>query len=125
MKKEQKSEINVKSKNYMLLTSEYIGTKNFKYMIRAELKSDTGSTLFLLGIPDPITVYASVTNSGQDAVKEKVFLAVNDSIAEYIDKNGFVEGTIYYGEYIVDGSFEISTKKPLWEDGNWGTKIEL
>lgn len=120
MNKITESEIQTKSKNYVLETNEYLGTKIPKHLIQAKLKSDTGSTLFLLGIPDPIVVYASVTDSSQKAVTEKLFLAVNNSIADYIDKNGFVEGSIYYGEYSVNGSFEIGTEKLVWEDGNWG-----
>jgi hypothetical protein len=123
MNKEQEFKIDAKSKHYVLATSEYIGTKKFKYLIRSELRGDGKVTLFLLGIPDPIVVYASNTNRSQDSVVKSLYQSAVDSVAKFISENEWTEGKTYYGEYLIDGSFEISDQKPEWEDGEWGQKI--
>jgi len=123
MNQEQEFNIDAKSKHYVLATSEYIGTKNFKYLIRSELRGNGKVTLFLLGIPDPIVVYAGNTNRAQDSVVKSLYQSAVDSVARFIGENEWVEGATYYGEYLIDGTFEITDKKPQWEDGEWGQKI--
>ena len=123
MNTEKEFQFKSQSKNYILATDEYIGSKDFKYMIRSELRDDNKVTLFLMGIPDPAKVYASSANNSQDSIKENLYTAVIDSISKFIGENEWKEGGIYYGEYSIDGSFEIGAKKPEWEDGNWGQKI--
>ena len=120
MKKEQTTEFKFSDKSYILSIIEFIGTKDFKHMIHVELKSDTESTVFLLGIPDPALVYVNNVNIKSAAVTKKILLAANNSVIDYISNNKWEEGRIYYGEYQVNSTFQIINEKPAWEDGNWG-----
>ncbi len=116
-------QLKLQSKNYSLAIDEYIGAKDFKYMLRSELRSGSQTTLFLMGIPDPAKVYASPANSSQVSLKENLYKAVVESITEFINENEWKEGGVYYGEYGVNGVFEIGSEKPAWEDDDWGQKI--
>ncbi len=122
---EKQFELRTKTKRYVLVTSEYMGTKNFKFLIRSELRGDQGITLFLLGIPNPAIVYALGPHASQEQIMEGLYKSVTVSIADYINNNEWVEGGTYYGELMVGGAFHISPKKPDWEDGNWGQKVDM
>lgn len=117
------NEIKISSNSYILATSEYIGTSEFKYMIRSELRSGGNVTLFLLGIPNPVAVYMNSHDTERQTITEKLFQSAVNSISQYIEENEFTEGNTYYGEYQINGLFEISSEKPIWEDGQWGKKI--
>lgn len=123
MTKESKIPINVNSKSYILSTIDCMGTKEFKYMIQAELLSDNKVTLFLLGIPNPTIAYANAADVSQQGMKNDIRQSAVDSIADFMKNDDWIEGKTYYGEYAVDQTFKISDKKPVWEDGNWGTRI--
>jgi len=123
MDQEKKFKIIVNSKSYTLATDEYIGTKNFKYLIRTELQGEGKVALFLLGIPDPVILYAANTSREQGSVIKSLYQSAVDSIKNFITNNEWEGDIIYYGEYLVNGTFEISDKKPVWEDGEWGQKI--
>ena len=124
MDKDKKFTIKEGAQDYILVTSEYMGTStDFKYMIRSELRSDKGTTLFLMGIPNPAVLYANAVDISPDGITQKLYDSVVESIGKFLNEEDWTEGKTYYGEYMVDGSFEISDKKPTWEDGQWGQKI--
>lgn len=123
MNKEREFLITVKSKNYKLVTDEYIGSKELKYSIRAELRGEKCVSLFIMGIPDVSLLYANSINAPEEKKIEKLYQIIINSIKEFASSNDFVEGKTYYGEYLPNGSFVIDLNKPAWEDGNWGQKI--
>jgi hypothetical protein len=113
------------SKSYTLITGEYMGTKEFKFLIRAELRpqGEGKNTLFLLGIPNPLTYYALAADKSEIEARTELYRVANEAIGEYLGSTDWTEGNIYYGELREDATFDISDEKPDWEDGNWGTKI--
>lgn len=125
MDQERQFGLKTDTKHYILATSEYMGTKEFKFLIRSELRSDEKTTLFLLGVPNPAVVYAQGSHGTQEQTLLSLYESASSSIAEFINNQEWVEGGTYYGELMVDGVFHIDTEKPDWEDGNWGQKVDL
>jgi len=125
MDQEKRFKLKTDTRHYMLVTSEYMGTKDFKFLIRSELRGDEKTTLFLLGVPNPAVVYAHGSHGTQEQTLTSLYESASNSIAEYINDHEWVEGAIYYGELMVDGIFHIGAEKPDWEDGNWGQKVDF
>jgi len=118
-------ELNTKTRPYILATSEYFGTKNPRYfLIRSELRGDTETTLFLLGVDMLILSTQAVGRPKEDVTKE-LYSSATKAIKEFIEENGLKEGSTYYGEYLPSGEFKIGLEKPSWEDGNWGQKWNI
>lgn len=116
----QKFNINSGSKSYVLMANEFIGTNTLKHLISSELRGDTGSTYFLLGIPNPVVLYSCISDVSPDGVRDFLFKAATDSVADFLGEDEWEEGKTYYGEFMEDRKFHISSEKPSWEDGNWG-----
>lgn len=117
--------IQIGSQSYRLITSEYFGTANPRYMvIRSELRGEKFATLFVLGI-DLMLMSVKYNGIPKEEVTKRLYSAATDSITEYLNTNELVEGTTYYGEYLENESFEIGQEKPDWEDCNWGQKIDF
>jgi hypothetical protein len=123
MEDDKEFEIEVRSKHYILITGEYFGMSDPRYMlIRSELRGDTKSTLFLLGV-DLVLVSTKYIGTSNEEVKTKLYQAATESIGSFLEENELIEGSTYYGEYLQDESFEIGTDKPSWENGSWGQKM--
>ena len=124
MNQDHRHPIKSESGSYILATSEYIGTSELKYMFRSELRGSEATTLFLLGVPNPVIVYSLVSDVSPENITSFLFKSITDSIAEFLEQDDWTEGNTYYGELLGDGKFSISAEKPAWEDGNWGQRLE-
>jgi hypothetical protein len=120
MNEKQNIEINTGSKSYMLMVSEFIGTKTLKHLFSAELRGEAGSTYFLMGVPNPALLYATSHDITPEGITKFLFDAIRESVAEFLEENAWEGGKTYYGELMEDGKFRIGSEKPSWEDGNWG-----
>jgi hypothetical protein len=121
----QEFNLDAKTGHYTLSTSEWFGTKNPRYfLIRSELQGNDSTTLFLLGV-DGLMISTKYSSVAREDVTKMLYTAATDAITDYIDQNGLIKGQTYYGEFLQDGTFEISVKKPEWEDGNWGQKVNF
>ncbi len=123
MNKEHEIPLNIKHEQEMLITSEYFGIANPQYfLIHSELRGKGTTTLFLLGV-DQILLSVQATQKTKEEITSDLYRASTQSIAEFIEEKGIIRGNTYYGEYLQNGTFEIGAEKPVWEDGNWGQKI--
>ncbi|MES2223751.1 MAG: hypothetical protein V4469_02335 [Patescibacteria group bacterium] len=128
MSENKETEIKTASKSYMLSTGEYLGT-GLRFLLRSELKEVTGkekTTLFLMGIPNPVMPYTHVRDYSGDNIINYVYQKSGEAISEFLGETAWLPGTVYYGEMMDDGEFHITgTDKPAWDDGNWGQKAQF
>lgn len=115
--------IQIGSASLTLITSEFLSSSNPRYkLVRAQLLKGEEMITCLFGID---LVYLTVQHNqrAQEETAQLLRENIGDALVQLVLKDGFIANRLYYGTHLQDGSFEISTEKPDWEDGHWGTKI--
>lgn len=121
---EEEKNLEIDSRHFVLATSEYLSTSNPQYaLVRAELIEGTKMVLCLFGV-DVFYISTQYAGKSEAEIKQKIRDAIAESLVDSVTKSDLVPNKTYYGTHLSDGSFEISDQKPVWEDGNWGTRME-